>query len=360
MLSQKKENTKRPPDTNLSQQRLPTIPGKPSTMIIAITMMIIGIVFLILGNNMYILSHKVYEQTITYDDGSVSACNILNSNEGKQCQMIFTFDQDVTGPLYFYYGLENFYQNHRRYYKSLSRSQLQGQVLSENDVSLDCTPLYKNGSTLLNPCGLIANSFFTDMFSVNPYQTSGGSSVTLNDQGIALRSDRETLFKQVSGFSSVQVPNATVSCTYAKLPSNCKSYYDEKTGLYYKFYYPNDDTTQYLYETYPEQISPIDGVTNEHFIVWMRTPMMPTFRKLYGIIHSDFSTGEQLAINITANFEVGSFNAEKSITVSTIGELGAKNNFIGQAYITIGSIGLTFGLIAIIGSQTTLFHWKLH
>jgi hypothetical protein len=28
-------------------------------------------------------------------------------------------------------------------------------------VELNCNPLYKNGSLLLNPCGLIANSFFT-------------------------------------------------------------------------------------------------------------------------------------------------------------------------------------------------------
>jgi hypothetical protein len=39
--------------------------------------------------------------------------------------------------------------------------QLQGEVLSDSDVSLNCSPLYKNGSLLLNPCGLIANSFFT-------------------------------------------------------------------------------------------------------------------------------------------------------------------------------------------------------
>lgn len=34
------------------------------------------------------------------------------------------------------------------------------QRLGENDVKLSCNPLYKNGSQLLNPCGLIANSFF--------------------------------------------------------------------------------------------------------------------------------------------------------------------------------------------------------
>ena len=74
--------------------------------------------------------------------------------------MIFTFNQKVDGPLYLYYELENYFQNHRRYYQSLDRNQLQGEVLTENDVSLNCSPLYKNGSNLLNPCGLIANSFF--------------------------------------------------------------------------------------------------------------------------------------------------------------------------------------------------------
>lgn len=35
--------------------------------------------------------------------------------------------------------------------------------MGSSDVELDCNPLYKNGSLLLNPCGLIANSFFTGM-----------------------------------------------------------------------------------------------------------------------------------------------------------------------------------------------------
>ncbi|RYH31278.1 hypothetical protein EON65_03070 [archaeon] len=48
-----------------------------------------------------------------------------------------------------------------RYYQSRSISQLQGEELNEGDVELACTPLYKNGSQLLNPCGLVANSFFT-------------------------------------------------------------------------------------------------------------------------------------------------------------------------------------------------------
>ncbi len=74
--------------------------------------------------------------------------------------MAFTFTKDVDGPFYLYYEMKNFFQNHRRYYLSYDASQLQGQLLSEGDVSLNCDPLYKNGSLLLNPCGLVASSFF--------------------------------------------------------------------------------------------------------------------------------------------------------------------------------------------------------
>jgi hypothetical protein len=41
-------------------------------------------------------------------------------------------------------------------------------------------------------------------------------------------------------------------------------------GNRWAYWYPSDDTIQYLYESYPDNISPIQGVENEHFMVWMR------------------------------------------------------------------------------------------
>lgn len=76
-------------------------------------------------------------------------------------QINVNIDEDVDGPLYVYYQLENFYQNHRRYVKSRSSNQLQGTAgLSNNELKSDCDPLYQNGSLTLSPCGLIANSLF--------------------------------------------------------------------------------------------------------------------------------------------------------------------------------------------------------
>lgn len=75
--------------------------------------------------------------------------------------------------------MKNFFQNHRRYYLSYDASQLQGQLLSEGDVSLNCDPLYKNGSLLLNPCGLVAASFFNGKFVLCPCVSLVGGAQSL-------------------------------------------------------------------------------------------------------------------------------------------------------------------------------------
>jgi hypothetical protein len=170
----------------------------------------------------------------------------------------------------------------------------------------------------------------------------------VDDSNIALYVDRHTLYKQVNGFESILVTNHSITCQEVGLPDGCKTYEDISSNLTYKFYYPNDDTTQYLYESYPNQISPLEGVTNQHFMVWMRTAMLPTFRKLYGQINGSFVSGDQLVINVIANYEVDSFNAEKALVISTVGTYGGKNIFIGQVYITIGSILLVTGIGVLI------------
>ena len=64
----------------------------------------------------------------------------------------------MEAPIYVYYELDNFYQNHRRYVKSVAAAQLSG---SFGASTKDCDPLYKSASGKnLFPCGLIANSMF--------------------------------------------------------------------------------------------------------------------------------------------------------------------------------------------------------
>jgi hypothetical protein len=66
-------------------------------------------------------------------------CSISTSNEGRNCNVLVTLDEDVSGPLHVYYELRNFYQNQRAYVASLNYEQLQGTVSSQGSVCFsDC------------------------------------------------------------------------------------------------------------------------------------------------------------------------------------------------------------------------------
>ena len=182
----------------------------------------------------------------------------------------------------------------------------------------------------------------TDVITLTSSSVPGSS---LDETDISLSYERGKKFKQVTGFQSVQVASSSVTCDSVGLPTDCKTYVDPSSGLTYKFFYPNDKTVQYLYETYPKQISPVRGVTDEHFIVWMRSSSLPKFRKLYGRIHENFKKGDILKFQVEANFEVRSFNADKAILITTESQFGAANPELGVAYIVVGSVSLFLGLL---------------
>jgi len=102
---------------------------------------------------MFYLTHtQVEEFSMRYDH----MCT-LNTT----CDVRLNIGARMEPPIYFYYQLTNFYQNHRRYVKSRNDAQLRGE--SPADIS-SCDPLetWPPGPVHkdLNPCGLIANSFF--------------------------------------------------------------------------------------------------------------------------------------------------------------------------------------------------------
>ena len=75
-------------------------------------------------------------------------------------------------------------------------SQLTGTVFKSDEDALSlCAPLKKNGTLVLNPCGLIANTLFNDKITL---ATSSGidGHPKLDTTGIAWPSDRDYKFKQ--------------------------------------------------------------------------------------------------------------------------------------------------------------------
>ena len=128
--------------------------------------------------------------------------------------MTFTINEEIQAPIYVYYQLDNFYQNHRRYVKSRSFDQLKGNYLVPDKLRSDCDPIVQVkdlGDHIMNinkqnpqrldpeapaiPCGLVAKSFFNDRYSL---KLLSGEKIDINEKGIAWESDKEYKFANIN------------------------------------------------------------------------------------------------------------------------------------------------------------------
>ncbi|CAM9338870.1 unnamed protein product, partial [Discosporangium mesarthrocarpum] len=103
--------------------------------------MAVGVLFVPFGTWLKLESEKVVELEVQYDGaGKDIECSISESFEERKvspdkccfktcaCQVSFSVNKDMAAPVYLYYALENYYQNHRSYVKSRSDNQLEGEV----------------------------------------------------------------------------------------------------------------------------------------------------------------------------------------------------------------------------------------
>merc|ERR1711937_1076450 len=88
-------------------------------------------------------------------------------------------------------------------------------------------------------------------------------------------------------------------------------------------------------------------MTDEHFIVWMRTAGLPNFRKLWGRIDGDLKAGKY-KLEISNQFEVAPFQGKKYFVLSTTNALGGKNYFLAVCYIVVGTLCMLFAFIFCI------------
>jgi hypothetical protein len=195
----------------------------------------------------------------------------LNPSEGNQtCVVRFTVPYDLEHSVLLYYKLSNFFQNHRRYVKSLDSGQLTGTAKTSHDLDKagDCKPLATRDKKPIYPCGLIANSQFNGELrgripfhirSHTPPDTLGpiltpvnaGSAYTFSESGIAWPGEKNKYTDK---------PDYAADWTQVAVPPN----WDKR--------YPDG----YSADNFPKLAS------DEHFQNWMRTAGLPTFTKLCG------------------------------------------------------------------------------
>lgn len=352
--------SRRPTDQALTQQRMKAWQPILDPKWIIASYLLIGIVFIPTGivirnqSNNLIEIRTIYESYLK--DGpsaDVTGCEIGNNpnqmylnNSRCRIQMQVPFDQgDLQPPVLLHYQLSNFYQNYRRYVTSFDQDQLFGSLKQTEVTAKLCDPLNEIGGIKINPCGLIANTLFNDVITLEEIVGPDGEVIQnapLVETGIAWESDLKWKYRQPEGFRSEQCASCE-ECVCTEEWS-CKEPYENEDGCF-RYHYPEDATTQYLYETYPMVVNPLDGVTNEHFIVWMRTYALPDVRKLYGYIEQPIPAGSVLTFNVQANFVVERSQGSKALVLSNTYMFGGKNHWLGTMFITVGGLAAIFGVL---------------
>ena len=221
--------------------------------------------------------------------------------DADSCEVQLNIEEKIPSPVYLYYEIENYYQNHRIYAKSRSSKQLAGKDYSAGELS-ECDPvvkvkdldwdekvLKKSGlkeNQPANPCGLIAKSYFKDSF-----EFKDGPKIKTKD--IAWPSDLEGKFKNQDDWEKVQWTD----------------------------------------------------VEDEHFIVWMRIAATKDFIKLWGIIDEDLEG--KYTLKIKEQMDFSDFDGKKYILLSNANVFGGKNTVLCYALFISGGLACIWTLVFI-------------
>mmetsp|Transcript_6481 Transcript_6481/g.10618 ORF Transcript_6481/g.10618 Transcript_6481/m.10618 type:complete len:360 (+) Transcript_6481:49-1128(+) len=322
--------SKRPQNTAFKQQQLKAWQPILTPKWVISTFFVVGIIFIPVGIVVLKASQQVLEYSASYS-GPATGIPIA-----MQRVPIFV-SQRMEPPIYFYYQLENFYQNHRRYVKSRSDTQLRGESVVTSGALEDCqprvlNPSFKNYSCspdfpwgCLNPAGLIAWSKFNDTFVLVNATTD--SAIPWDKNGIAWKSDAETKFKNR--------PECVEYFQYSE-QGNLTGLVAELQARQFKCLF-NNCSMEVDYRA-----NNCVNVTDEDFIVWMRTAGLPTFRKLHRIIRQPLEAGQYVLL-INATFPVEQFDGKKAVVLSTTTWIGGRNDFLGLAYLIVGTLCIVLG-----------------
>jgi len=352
--------------------------------------MISGVIFIGMGIAFWLSSQSIGEIVHDYTEEDINVSSQVGYFD-------LEVKSDMLPPIWVYYALDAFHQNHRRYVKSRDDNQLQEHedpTFDAASVSM-CKPWVTTNGRVNYPCGLVARSIFNDTFRLQVKTDSEDRwrelDIDSSASTIAWPADTGGKFRNVdpeatskSGQEnqallnmwlvqkhppvvceqkdiSDHLPYDPVAVATRKLRlsaevedlfitepagpdafaeiADCRGYMSGNASCNFsRRGEPFDCTGNY------HVLPAADwGVENGHFIAWMRVAGLPYFRKLWGRIDTALKKGTVLRVHFQDNFPVKPFGGRKGIVISSSSALGGKYDFLGYGYLFVGCCCLMFG-----------------
>uniref|UniRef100_H0XYY0 Cell cycle control protein n=1 Tax=Otolemur garnettii TaxID=30611 RepID=H0XYY0_OTOGA len=325
-----------PDNTALKQQELPAHQLHFSARTVLSIFFATGVFCLGMGIILIVSSRRAQEIEINYTKICANCAkmreNAFNFDKECTCSIPFRLTKNMKFWVFFFFLLNHslFYQHNRREGGKRGKKEhnQQGNVSSLQKAVQDCGPFkMSHNRTPIVPCGAIANSIFNDTIVLSYIPNSQiHIKVPLLRTGLTWWTDKYVKFQNPVSNNLADYFKGT-----AKPPNWPKPIYE-----------------------LDEQDWGNNGFLNDDFIVWMRTAAFPTFKKLYRRLHriQQFTAGlpaGNYSFDITYNFPVTRFKAEKSVVLSTTTWNGGSSLFLGLAYTVTGAVTwlATFAMMAI-------------
>mmetsp|Transcript_66060 Transcript_66060/g.123220 ORF Transcript_66060/g.123220 Transcript_66060/m.123220 type:complete len:431 (+) Transcript_66060:122-1414(+) len=346
-----------------------------------------GVAFVLIGVILLVIAGGIVEYSQDYTQlapGGIGEFDI-------------SISETMEPPIWVYYQLDGFFQNHRRHMKSVEFEQLRkgkdAVDLDEDDLE-SCDPWISSGRGPIHyPCGLKAMNVFNDSFTLQVSGQDGGWELLEIDSSassIAWETDvdnfrnidpeaigphgRQNIFdldmwilsrfppvtcEQVDFSNRPHIPvQVAIAEQVLSTPNGeglrqnvtaCSGYTTAPTCNFTRQGIPFDCAGDSGYKL----VQHADwGVESGHFIVWMRTAGLPGFRKPWGKISRKLEAGTTVKVRVLDNFNLQDVEDSRKVFIITTGSTWTgKTPHLGLGYVLVGSCCIILSCLFCLGQH---------
>lgn len=350
-----------------------------------------GVLFWLAGFAMLISKALAQEYRHDYTDSPLN-----DDNVGSE---VISLSVDMEPPVWVYYELDGFFQNHRRYHKSYSGKQLKlaDAYEREEEIEADITKCCEQQGAAADgrsiyPCGLVPANVFNDTFVLleqEPGTAANWNRVDIIDDAsaIAWPADlaegkfknkdpeavppgqklqnqalmdmwilgryppvecKQTDFSDNKPYVPVRVAMKSIAVPGggSAMVADCTGYMDKDSTPTCNFTRQNDAFV--CAGGYEKEFRRDWGTETGHLMVWMRIAGLPTFRKLWGRIDQKLEKEKTYKIVWNDEYPVKVFRGRKAIVLATTSIWGGQSDQLGYGYMLTGGACFVFGVWQLV------------